>query len=129
LARPKKYRMVEYVLKSSEFSPKDPKGEVEISMDELEAMRLADIEKMYQADAAQLMGISRQTFGRIVDSAHAKVADAILNSKRIKTGNMGRCRVVKLMKCDNCNRTFREPVDYTAHECPYCHNEHVHEIQ
>ncbi len=129
MTRPKKYRMVEYVLKSSEFSPNQPTGEVEISMDELEAMRLADIEGMYQTDAAELMGISRQTFGRIVDSAHAKIADAIINSKKIKTGNMGRCRVVKLMKCDSCGKTFRTPVDYTGHECPYCHKTHIHEIE
>ncbi len=128
MARPKKYRMVEYVLKSLEFSPDNPTGEVEISMDELEAMRLADIEKMYQIDAAQLMGVSRQTFGRILDSAHAKIADALINSKKIKTGNIGRCRVVKLMKCDDCGKIFRTPVDYTGHECPYCHKEHTHPI-
>ncbi len=59
MARPKKYRMVEYLLKSTEFRPPEPTGDVEISMDEVEAMRLADFEGMHQADSAQIMGISR----------------------------------------------------------------------
>ncbi len=121
--------MIEYALKPIEFSPNKPvEGEVELSMDELEALRLADIEKMYQADAAKLMGVSRQTFGRIIDSAHAKITDAILNSKRLKTGKVGNCRVIKLMKCEQCGKIFRVPVDYQNHECPYCHEHHVHEL-
>lgn len=131
MARPKKYRMIEYSLKPIEFSPNKPsEGEVELSMDELEALRLADVEKMYQKDAAKLMGISRQTFGRIIDSAHAKIADAILNSKKIKVGKAGNCRVIKLMKCEQCGKIFRASIDfdYQNHECPYCHKRHVHEL-
>ena len=58
--------------------------EVVIELDELEAIRLADAEGLYQEDAAQKMKISRQTFGRIVESAHSKIADALVNGKAIK---------------------------------------------
>jgi hypothetical protein len=52
-------------------------------MDELEAIRLADLEGMYQEDAAKKMNISRQTFGRIIESAHRKIADALTNGKAL----------------------------------------------
>jgi predicted DNA-binding protein (UPF0251 family) len=55
--------------------------EVSLKMDELEALRLADVEGLYQEEAARQMNISRATFGRIVEAAHRKVADAILHGK------------------------------------------------
>ena len=53
-------------------------------MDELEAIRMADLESMYQEEAAELMGVSRQTFGNILKAAHAKVADCLVNAKKLK---------------------------------------------
>jgi predicted DNA-binding protein (UPF0251 family) len=58
--------------------------EVTLTLDELEALRLADAEGMYQEDAAQHMGISRQTFGMIIDRAHQKTADVLLHAKALK---------------------------------------------
>ncbi len=55
-----------------------------LGFDELEAVRLADLEGLYQADAARRMGISRQTFGRIVESARRGIADAIINRKCLR---------------------------------------------
>ena len=52
--------------------------EVELAADELEALRLADLEGLYRKDAAEKMGVSRQTFDRIVRSARAKVAEALV---------------------------------------------------
>lgn len=51
--------------------------------DEVEALRLADLEGLYQEEAARMMGISRQTFGRILERAHKKVADAIVNGRAL----------------------------------------------
>lgn len=64
--------------------------EVILSLDELEALRLSDAEGLYQVAAARAMGISRQTFGRIIASARYKTANAILNRKalRITGGNV-----------------------------------------
>ena len=56
---------------------------VELTVDEFEAIRLADLEHLYQEEAARRMNISRQTFGRILDAAHAKVADALVNGKAL----------------------------------------------
>ena len=64
--------------------PLDMLEEVNLTLDELEAVRLADWERLYQEDAARKMDISRQTFGNIVNSAHKKIADALLNGKALK---------------------------------------------
>jgi uncharacterized protein len=56
---------------------------VNLTFDELEAIRLADLEGLYQEAAAQQMNVSRQTFGRIIDSAHKKIADALVNGKAL----------------------------------------------
>ncbi len=58
--------------------------EVLLGFDEAEALRLADLEGLYQEAAARSMGVSRQTFGRIVETARRKAADAILNGKSLR---------------------------------------------
>ncbi|HOK04867.1 MAG TPA: DUF134 domain-containing protein [Victivallales bacterium] len=59
-------------------------GELALSLDEFEAIRLADYEGLYQEEAARKMGISRPTFSRIIESARKKVADAIVNGKALR---------------------------------------------
>jgi uncharacterized protein len=56
---------------------------VNLTFDEIEAIRLADLEGMYQEQAAEKMNVSRQTFGRIIESAHKKIADALVNGKAL----------------------------------------------
>jgi predicted DNA-binding protein (UPF0251 family) len=56
---------------------------INLTYDELEAIRLADLEGLYQEKAAEKMNISRQTFGRIIESAHKKIADALVNGKAL----------------------------------------------
>jgi len=58
--------------------------EVRLGFDEAEALRLADLEGLYQEAAARSMGVSRPTFGRIIETARHKVADAILNGKALR---------------------------------------------
>jgi len=58
--------------------------EVNLTIDEFEAIRLADLEGLYQEDAAKKMNISRQTFGNVIESAHKKIADSIVNAKALK---------------------------------------------
>ena len=55
-----------------------------LTLDEYEAIRLADLEGLYQEQAASRMNVSRQTFGRIVEAAHRKLADVIVNGKALR---------------------------------------------
>lgn len=58
--------------------------EVTLTLDEFEALRLADLEGLYQEQAADQMQVSRQTFGRIAGSARRKVADALVHGKALR---------------------------------------------
>ena len=58
--------------------------EIALELDELEALRLADLEGLYQADVALQMGVSRQTIGNILERAHRKIADALINGKALR---------------------------------------------
>jgi predicted DNA-binding protein (UPF0251 family) len=58
--------------------------EVVLPLDEFEALRLADLEGLYQEQAAERMGVSRPTFGRILDAAHRKVADALVHGHALR---------------------------------------------
>jgi predicted DNA-binding protein (UPF0251 family) len=63
--------------------------EVNLFIEEAEAIRLKDLEGLEQEECAEKMSISRTTFSRVLNSAHSKIADALLNGKaiRIEGGN------------------------------------------
>ena len=54
---------------------------VTLGLDELEAIRLADRELLYQDAAAERMGVSRQTFARILARGRAAVAESLVEGK------------------------------------------------
>lgn len=56
---------------------------VTIGRDELEAIRLADLEGLYQEAAAERMGVSRQTFARILTHGRAVVAQGLIEGKAL----------------------------------------------
>jgi len=88
MPRPKKNRCVRCKPDATCFKPRGiPLTELEeiaITIDEIEAIRLADFEGLYHEDAARKMKISRQTFGRILNGAHRKVAECLIKGKALK---------------------------------------------
>lgn len=88
MPRPFKNRMISVDPEITYFKPQGVPmrflESVTLGHDELEAVKLADLEEMYQEQAAQKMGVSRQTFGNIINSARKKIADAMVNGKAIK---------------------------------------------
>ena len=88
MSRPCRCRRIRCSPDTSYFKPRgiplDMLEEVNLTLDELEAIRLADLEGLYQVDGARKMDISRQTFGNIINSAHRKIADVLLNAKALK---------------------------------------------
>lgn len=88
MSRPKKFRCVNCRPDASYFKPKGiPLLELEevcLSLDEVEALRLCDLEGRYHVEAALEMKVSRATFGRIVNEARRKVAEALLKGKALK---------------------------------------------
>lgn len=101
--------------------------EVVLALDEFEAVRLADLEGLYQEEAAKKMNVSRQTFGNIIESAHKKIADVIINAKalRVKGG------VVKMTQrqfvCSDCKNEWGVPFGTgRPAECPKCQGKNIH---
>lgn len=58
--------------------------EVVMTLDEFEALRLADLDGCYHEQAAAAMGVSRATFSRVVDRARRKVADALVHGMMLR---------------------------------------------
>ncbi len=88
MSRPKKCRCINCTPNTSYFKPRGipifQLEEVSLSLDELEAIRLADYEGRYHEDAATRMEVSRATFGRILNEARKKVAQAIVDGKALR---------------------------------------------
>jgi len=85
--RPKKYRIIKVDPKINQFSPRGRPGrpdEVELKMDEFEALRLADYQDLAQKEAARSMRVSQQTFSRILTKARKIVAKGITTGSAIR---------------------------------------------
>lgn len=91
--RRKKIRYIQMMPKIAQFSPRGRPGrpdEIELRVDEYEAIKLADLQGYNQSEGASAMGISRPSFGRILRAGRRIMADAIVNGKiiRIRTGDV-----------------------------------------
>jgi len=91
--RPKKVRYIQKMPKIAQFSPRGKPGrpdEINLTVDQFEAIKLADYQRFTQVQGAAAMGISRSTFGRILREARKIVADCIVNGKilRINIGDV-----------------------------------------
>lgn len=88
MPRPRNRRCIRNVPEVTYFKPAgiplSQLEEVVLTLPEVEALRHADLEEMYQEKAAELMKVSRQTFGRIVNEARKKIATALLTGKAIR---------------------------------------------
>jgi predicted DNA-binding protein (UPF0251 family) len=88
MTRPKCCRKIRCGPDATYYKPKgipvSSLEEVHLTLDEFEAIKFADFEGLYQEQAANRMNISRQTFGRIIESAHKKIADVLIHGKALK---------------------------------------------
>jgi uncharacterized protein len=100
-----------------------------LSMDEYEAIRLADFEGLYQEEAAKRMNISRQTFGNIIESAHRKIADAIVNAKALKIEGGVIKMLAQKFVCLDCHHQWNETEGTEhPHHCYKCRSGHIRHI-
>ena len=88
MPRPKKPRFVSGYPTIVAFVPQGMPvtGEVSLSVEELEAIRLTDFERLDQETAAKMMEVSRQTYGRILSNARSIVGEALITGKELKVG-------------------------------------------
>jgi predicted DNA-binding protein (UPF0251 family) len=105
--------------------------EVTLTVDEFEALRLADLEGLYQEQAAEKMKISRQTFGRIIESAHKKVAEVLVKGKALKIeGGEFEMAAMRKFICSDCQHFWDLPYGTGRPEnCPSCKSGNIHKAQ
>ena len=110
MARPAKPRFVTSEPCVNFFKPRGiPLRELEeerLSVEELEALKLVDIEGLYQEEAAERMEVSRPTFQRVLKSARGKVARCLVEGKAlgIEGGNYivgGEGRKLECLSCEH----------------------------
>ncbi len=108
--------------------PVSRQEEIILTIDELEAVRLADHEGLYQDEAAEKMGISRQTFGRIIEAARKKIASAMVTGKaiRVKGGEVD-IHGKGMYHCYDCHFSWKHIGKHKL--CPQCRGNNVFHIE
>lgn len=85
--RPRKPRIIRKEPEICQFSPRGRigrPGHRELKVEELEAIRLSDYVGLSQKEAAGFMGISQQTFSRVLNNARKGLAEALVRGKILK---------------------------------------------
>ncbi len=135
LARPTKWRKVEFIPVVQYFTPCDvAENDLEenvIRIEEIEAIRLKDLEGMEQEECAEKMEVSRQTFQRILNVARAKLADSLINGKAIRIEGGNFTRNICPVKCIDCGKQWSESYENFQKilngqfNCPSCDSTRV----
>lgn len=105
--------------------------EVCLTVDEREALRLADLQGLSHEQGGQEMGVSRATFGRILRNARRTVADAIINGKAINVegGHYEMVMNPRIFQCLSCSHKWEEaPGTGRPFSCPSCKASDIHRI-
>ena len=126
MTRPRKHRRLLRGYRETIFKPVGERlnsvNRVIILPEELEALRLAEIEKLYQEEAAKRMDISRSTFQRILSDAHEKVTRALVDRDALEIMTVIPHELKHRWRCMNCgyrSRLVKVNTDVIV-TCPEC---------
>ena len=135
VVRPRNCRRVGSMPGSNYYKPRgiplSMLEEVILAVDEFEAIRLADLEGLYHERAAEKMNVSRQTFGRIIESAHKKVAETLVKGKALKIeGGEFEMAAMRKFRCNACQHSW-ELSHGTGRpkNCPACQSDNIHRAE
>ena len=131
MPRPPKWKYVSSVPDNLYFVPvgRQTREEVCISIEEIETIRLKDLEGLDQEEAGVRMRVSRPTFHRLLEGARKKLADALLNGKAICIrGGKYRCETYRFI-CKDDGYEWHVPLKtvLTGHpgRCPRCRGTNI----
>ncbi|KNY29466.1 DUF134 domain-containing protein [Pseudobacteroides cellulosolvens] len=135
MSRPPKWRKVEFIPNIQYFVPLDLQtADMEeniLRIEEIEAIRLKDVEKLEQEECAERMEVSRQTFQRILNTGREKIADSIINGKAIRIEGGNFTRNICSVKCLDCNKEWKESYENFEkilkgdYSCPDCQSKKI----
>lgn len=136
MSRPPKCRRVEFMPELTFFKPAGiPVNEldvVQLTVEELEAIRLKDLLGLEQEGCAEKMGVSRPTYHRILSSARGKVAVALVEGKAIRVEGGHYEVVVRHFKCFDCAHQWELPCGVGPRgseiTCPQCQSGDVSRV-
>ena len=124
MPRPKNDRIVHEPPIFTEFKPIGVKGRslepISLSIDEFEAIRLADYKGLNHEEAAEEMEISRSTFSRLVERARQKVAMFIIQGKLLTIEGGSIHFRNNIIRCVDCGHMFKTTIGNSLIECPEC---------
>lgn len=132
MPRPKLIRQVSFQPRSDRFKPGGiPARElewIELAIEEVEALRLSDIENLDQAACAEQMQVSRPTFARVLQAARQKVADALVNGKALRISGGVFELAVRAFAC-RCGGRWNVPHGGgPPAKCPTCGSDQFHRV-
>lgn len=137
MPRPRKCRYVEYEPEKLYFKPRGiplvDLEEIDLKVEELEAVRLKHKEELSQKEAAGRMKVSRSTFARILKEAQEKVADFLIGGNALKVEGGEYAVNVRTFRCENCDNEWGQPYGKgRPKKCPECGSNDIiskHEIK
>ena len=106
-------------------SSRESAGFIELLYEEYESLKLADYNLMNHLEASKLMGVSRPTFARIYESARRKIAQALVESKEIRSVYGNAFIDKNWFVCDDCYVRFTIPHRHKQRHCPMCRSERI----
>lgn len=129
MPRPKNNRIVYEPPSYTEFKPAGVSikslEKIQLSLDEFETIRLADMLGMSHEEAANEMGISRSTFSRLIVKSRKKIANFFFHGKLLSvTGGNIHFRK-NTIKCPNCGHMFKIDIGTTMSACPECSSKNL----
>ena len=129
---PYRKRLVQNIPNFKNFKPSGiPRKmlkKMEMTLDEYEAIRLADYQKLEHLEASEIMKISRPTFTRLIDRARQKIAGAIINGMEliIEGGNVDLQNT--LFKCHDCGDIKETASNQQDENCSDCGSENIEDL-
>ena len=136
MARPTKWRQIEHMPIVENFVPSNQGTmgfkENILKLEELEAIRLKDLEGLKQEECAIRMQVSRPTFQRILLDAREKIADSLINGKAIRIEGGNFTRNICPIRCVDCGHGWVESFENMErlgnekYICPKCGSKNIH---
>lgn len=135
MARPTKWRQINNIPDITNFIPAENiDGNIQkniLKLEELEAIRLKDMEGFDQDECARHMQVSRPTFRRILLSARGKIADSLVNGKAVSIEGGKFTQNICNVHCNDCGYVWNESFENLSDNedgkgtCPKCESTNI----
>ena len=130
MPRPQKPRFVEFIPSVTYFKPAgiplSALDEIRLGVDELEALRLKDVEGLEQEECAKRMNLAQSTFQRMLSAAREKLTRAVVEGKAIRIEGGAYKYVAGGFMCADCGQRWeKDPREHEVAGCPACGSSQV----